>query len=190
MDDFHTKSNKNRYLHDAVLGKIGENISLMNISMSLYDFTNEYRHWMRVSSMIERSQRSLRPLRHTAACSKHILRTYANIIPHPGMIEETVEHIDPNDAMIPTNIISATNDTTFDRLISSWYTNHEARTDSEKTHAISDRSHSSSCSRLKDRRPCWSNEYPRTNSYLRNMSYIGCCSSQHTLADRKCTLSL
>ena len=53
-----------------------------------------------------------------------------------------------------------------------------------------DRSYLPIRTRIRDRRPPWNNENPWTNPPLRGMSFIGCGSSRHTLADRKCTPSV
>ena len=44
--------------------------------------------------------------------------------------------IDPNETMIPMNIIKATNATAHGQLVASRDMNHEARSDSETTHAM------------------------------------------------------
>ena len=58
------------------------------------------------------------------------------MIPHIGVTQGIMENIDPNELMISTGIIKATNETVLGRLIDSGDTNHEARTYSETTHAI------------------------------------------------------
>ena len=48
--------------------------------------------------------------KHTTTSSAYILRTYANMIIHVGVTQETLENIDPNDMMITTDIIKDMND--------------------------------------------------------------------------------
>ena len=56
--------------------------------------------------------------------------------PHIGVTQDTIEIIDPNDAMIPTDAIQVFSEIAHDRLIASRDTSHEAQTDSGATHAI------------------------------------------------------
>ena len=58
------------------------------------------------------------------------------MILHIGVTQETMEITDPNNTMIPTDIVTFISKMIQDRLIASRDTNHEAQIDSEKTHAI------------------------------------------------------
>ena len=107
------------------------------------------------------------------------------------MTQETVKIIDPNDAMIAPEIIKVISDSDLEKQTVSRDISQEAQIDSKTIHAIvlTAQAHKV-VFRFGDRRPSWSNEYPRTNLSLRRMSFIGCDSSKHTFADRKCTPSL
>ena len=63
------------------------------------------------------------------------------MIPHIGATQETMENIDPNDTMIPTDTIKAINRTALDQLIDFRDTNREAQANTETTRAIIMTSH-------------------------------------------------
>ena len=48
------------------------------------------------------------------------------MIPLIGVTQETMENINPNDTMIPTDIVKANNENAHDRLTTSRDSDHEA----------------------------------------------------------------
>ena len=58
------------------------------------------------------------------------------MILHLGVTQEAIKNINPNDTMIPIDILKATSMITHEQLIASKDMCHEVRTDSETTHAI------------------------------------------------------
>ena len=96
---------------------------------------------MRVYSLNVRFRRKENPPKHTMPSSQLTLRKFANMIPHIGVTQETIENIDPNDTMSPIDIIKAINETALDQLVESRNTSHEAWADSETTCAIVITSH-------------------------------------------------
>ena len=63
------------------------------------------------------------------------------MIRHVGVIQGTLENINPNDTMIPTDKIKAIDETALDQLVDYRDTNREVPADSETTHAIGITSH-------------------------------------------------
>ena len=63
-------------------------------------------------------------------------RAYANMILHIRVTQETMEIIDSNDTMIPTDIIEVNSETALDQLIFFRDMSSEAQIDSTTTHEI------------------------------------------------------
>ena len=61
--------------------------------------------------------------------------TYANVVLQKGVIQETIENIDPSDTKIPAERIKLIDETTPNQSTASWDMNHEARADSKSTQA-------------------------------------------------------
>ena len=108
---------------------------------------------------------------------------YGQVTTHPnkirkydfyiGMTQETIETIEPNDTMIPNDILKIISEIAHDQLIASIYTSPEDQSRfRNNSRNCFDLSHSPSRSRFGGRPPRWNNEYPRTNPSLRNMSCI------------------
>ena len=91
---------------------------------------------MRNSSLNMRFKRPVHSPKHNTVNSQHSLRTFASMTLHIAVTQETMEIIDPEDTMIPTDIIKATTETAHDQLVASRDTSHEAQTDYESTQAI------------------------------------------------------
>ena len=127
------------------------------------------------------SQDQYIPQNHTTGNSPRIQTTFVNTTPQIGVVEETMEKIDPNERSIRTHAIKAINKAALDRLIS-------------KPGPIPNNSrgrYDPSCSLSRfcfgDSRTGRRNTCPRTNPSLRKMLYIGCRSLKHTFSDRECT---
>ena len=81
---------------------------------------------MRVSYLDVRLKRLVHPPKHSTAKSPNTLRALANMTFHIGVTQESMEIIDPNDKMIPTDIIKAISEGVYDQLFASRHISHEA----------------------------------------------------------------
>ena len=165
----------------------------MNISMPQYNFHQlviALNESIQLEREIDKESKSSKAYHGQFTINPKQVRDYDSSHRSNSKIMEISEH---KDTSILLNRIKEIRKTSHDRLFISRDTTHvtEAQAESETIHAIFfDRSRSKSCFLFVNRRLCWNNEYPRTNSSSRKMSFIECGSSQHILADRKGTPSL